>query len=377
MDYYELLGVERNASKEAIKKAFKQLARKYHPDYNPDNKEAEEKFKRISEAYSVLSDDEKRQIYDRYGKEGLEGRGMGGFNDLSDIFSNLFGEDSIFGSAFGFSNATRQKQSKIPKDLRMPLKLSFKEAVFGCKKTIKLDYKTLCSTCQGSGAKAGKLETCSSCKGRGQTFIQQGFMTLSSPCPRCQGSGEIVAEKCSACKGEGFILAQESFEINVPEGIDQQMRIRVSSKGNEYKKGMRGDLYVEAVVGEDEHFVRDGNQIYIEVPVFFTSIPLGSKIMVPSLKKELELQIPPNTGDRAQFVFRGEGVKDVNTGRYGDLIAVVKIIYPKKLEEKQKELLLKLHESFGYESEPYKNVFEVCYGKVKRWWQDLTKSKEA
>ncbi|WP_205585509.1 molecular chaperone DnaJ [Helicobacter mehlei] len=372
LDYYEMLGVERTADKESIKKAYKKLALKYHPDRNLGDKEAEEKFKEISEAYSVLADDQKRQIYDRYGKQGLEGRGMGGgFGDLGDIFADLFGEDSIFSNAFGFGK--RQPQSKIPKDLLVPLELSFKEAVFGCKKNIKLDFKAWCGACQGSGAKEGKTQTCPHCQGRGQSFIQQGFMTLASTCTHCQGKGQVVKEKCGSCKGQGFIVQKEEFSLDVPEGIDAQNRIRVARRGNEYQQGMRGDLYLEAVVEEDEHFVRRGNDIYIEVPVFFTSIPLGSKIMVPSLKKELELQIPPNTADHAPFIFKNEGVKDVNSSRRGNLIAVVKIVYPQKLDEKQKELLIKLHESFDYESEPYKNVFEVCYGKVKHWLQDLVK----
>ncbi|CRF50664.1 Chaperone protein DnaJ [Helicobacter heilmannii] len=372
MDYYELLGVDKEASKEAIKKAFKQLARKYHPDYNPDNPEAEEKFKQISEAYGVLSDDQKRQIYDRYGKEGLQGRGMGGgFNDLGDIFADLFGEDSLFSSAFGFGKRTQQ--SKIPRDLLVPLDLSFKEAVFGCKKSVELEYKAVCVDCQGSGAKDNKMQACKACQGRGQTFVQQGFMTLASTCAKCQGSGKVALDKCVSCKGDGFVLQKESFELDVPEGIDNKNRIRVSNRGNEYQRGLRGDLYLEAMVGEDEHFLRDGSHIYIEVPVFFTSIPLGSKIMVPSLKKELELQIPPNAQDRAQFVFKNEGVKDIHTGRYGNLVAVLKILYPQKLTDKQKNLLMQLHESFGFESEPYKNVFEGCVNKVKQWIKDLVK----
>ncbi|WP_104625070.1 molecular chaperone DnaJ [Helicobacter felis] len=370
MEYYEILGVDRNADKETLKKAYKKLALKYHPDRNLGDKEAEEKFKQINEAYGVLSDDQKRQIYDHYGKEGLEGRagGGGGFSDLGDIFANFFGEDSIFGSAFGFS---KQEQSKIPKDRLMTLELSFKEAVFGCKKTIQNHYKTFCHDCSGSGAKGGKAHTCPACKGKGQTYIQQGFMTLASTCHQCQGSGQVVGEKCESCKGEGCVQKSESFELEVPEGIDVGNRIRVSRRGNEYKPGVRGELYLEANIEPDEHFVRKGTHILIEVPVFFTSIPLGSKITFPALKQELELQIPPNTPDRAQFVFKNQGVKDVNSTRYGDLVAVIKIVYPQKLNDKQKQILLDLHESFGYESEPYKNVFEVCYSKVKQWWQDL------
>ncbi|MFC3847149.1 molecular chaperone DnaJ [Helicobacter baculiformis] len=366
MEYYEVLGVDKGADKEALKKAYKKLALKYHPDRNLGDKEAEEKFKEINEAYGVLSDDEKRQIYDRYGKAGLEGRmGGAGFSDLGDIFSSFFGEDSIFGSAFGFSK--QESRNKIPKDLLSPLELSFKEAVFGCKKTMKNRYKVLCQDCSGSGAKQGKLSTCAVCKGKGQTFVQQGFMTLTSVCSRCHGSGQIATEACTSCKGEGFAWKHEEFSLEVPEGIDEGNRIRIAQRGNEYKSGMRGDLYLEAAVGEDEHFIRKGAHLFIEVPVFFTSIPLGSKIIVPALKQDLELQIPPNTANRAQFVFKNQGVKDVNGARRGDLIAVIKIVYPEQLNEKQRELLLKLHESFGYESEPYKNVVE----KVKQWWQDL------
>ncbi|WP_120944042.1 molecular chaperone DnaJ [Helicobacter labacensis] len=369
MDYYEVLGVDKKADKETLKKAYKKLALKYHPDRNMGDQEAEEKFKEINEAYGVLGDDQKRQIYDRYGKEGLQGRGGAGFSDLSDIFSSFFGEDSIFGSVFG----KQESRSKIPKDALISLELSFKEAVFGCQKSIKNVYKTLCQDCAGSGAKEGKLSTCGLCKGRGQTYTQQGFMTLASPCPRCQGRGQVATEQCAPCKGEGFVIAHEEFSLEVPEGIDGGQRIRVGGRGNEYKKGVRGDLYLEAVVGADEHFVREGLHVFIEVPVFFTSIPLGSTIMVPALKQELELKIPPNTPNRAQFVFKNQGVKDVNSTRHGDLIAVIKIVYPERLEEKQRELLLKLHESFGYQSEPYKNVFGVCYDKVKQWWQDLVK----
>ncbi|WP_104695047.1 molecular chaperone DnaJ [Helicobacter salomonis] len=371
MDYYEVLGVDKRADKETLKKAYKKLALKYHPDRNLGDKEAEEKFKEINEAYGVLGDEQKRQIYDRYGKEGLEGRAGSSFSDLNDIFSSFFGEDSIFGNAFGFSKP--ETRFKIPKDTLLSLELSFKEAVFGCKKSIKNIYKTLCKDCSGSGAKEGKLSTCGLCKGKGQTYVQQGFMTLSSTCSRCQGRGQIATDKCMSCKGEGFVMASEEFSLDVPEGIDAGNRIRVAQRGNEYQAGKRGDLYLEALVGADEHFVREGMHVFIEVPVFFTSIPLGSTIMVPSLKQELELQIPPNTANRAQFIFKNQGVKDVNSARHGDLIAVIKIVYPERLDDKQRELLLKLHESFGYQSEPYKSVFEVCYGKVKRWWQDLVK----
>lgn len=367
-DYYEILEITRTSDKETIKKAYRKMALKYHPDRNPDDKNAEEQFKRINEAYEVLSDDSKRQIYDKYGKEGLQNFGFSGFSgrDFSDIFGDL---GSIFESAFGGSFGFSSQKSKGAYNLDeiIGLELSFKEAVFGCKKEIHNSFKVACGDCKGTGAKDGKLETCKDCGGKGQVYMRQGFMTFAQTCPTCKGAGQKSAEKCPKCKGSAFEMSSESFEVNIPEGIDDGNRIRIGGRGNVDKNGKRGDLYIAVSVAEDEVFVRDGENIYMEVPVFFTSIVLGTTLKIPSLRGELELKIPPNTRDKEQFVFDNEGVKDVNSAYRGKFVAQIKITYPPKLNAEQKALVEKLQESFGVESEPYKNLFEECFAKIKQW----------
>lgn len=367
-DYYEILEITRTSDKETIKKAYRKMALKYHPDRNPDDKNAEEQFKRINEAYEVLSDDSKRQIYDKYGKEGLQNSGFSGFSgrDFSDIFGDL---GSIFESAFGGSFGFSSQKSKGAYNLDeiIGLELSFKEAVFGCKKEIHNSFKVACGDCKGTGAKGGKLETCKDCGGKGQVYMRQGFMTFAQTCPTCKGAGQKSAEKCPKCKGSAFEMSSESFEVNIPEGIDDGNRIRIGGRGNADKNGKRGDLYIAVSVAEDEVFVRDGENIYMEVPVFFTSIVLGTTLKIPSLRGELELKIPPNTRDKEQFAFDNEGVKDVNSAYRGKFVAQIKITYPPKLNAEQKALVEKLQESFGVESEPYKNLFEECFAKIKQW----------
>lgn len=367
-DYYEILEITRTSDKETIKKAYRKMALKYHPDRNPDDKNAEEQFKRINEAYEVLSDDSKRQIYDKYGKEGLQNSGFSGFSgrDFSDIFGDL---GSIFESAFGGSFGFSSQKSKWAYNLDeiIGLELSFKEAVFGCKKEIHNSFKVACGDCKGTGAKDGKLETCKDCGGKGQVYMRQGFMTFAQTCPTCKGAGQKSAEKCPKCKGSAFEMSSESFEVSIPEGIDDGNRIRIGGRGNADKNGKRGDLYIAVSVAEDEVFVRDGENIYMEVPVFFTSIVLGTTLKIPSLRGELELKIPPNTRDKEQFVFDNEGVKDVNSAYRGKFVAQIKITYPPKLNSEQKALVEKLQESFGVESEPYKNLFEECFTKIKQW----------
>ena len=367
-DYYEILEITRTSDKETIKKAYRKMALKYHPDRNPDDKNAEEQFKRINEAYEVLSDDSKRQIYDKYGKEGLQNSGFSGFSgrDFSDIFGDLGSIfESAFGSGFGFSS--QKSKGAYNLDEIIGLELSFKEAVFGCKKEIHNSFKVACGDCKGTGAKDGKLETCKDCGGKGQVYMRQGFMTFAQTCPTCKGAGQKSAEKCPKCKGSAFEMSSESFEVSIPEGIDDGNRIRIGGRGNADKNGKRGDLYIAVSVAEDEVFVRDGENIYMEVPVFFTSIVLGTTLKIPSLRGELELKIPPNTRDKEQFVFDNEGVKDVNSAYRGKFVAQIKITYPPKLNAEQKALVEKLQESFGVESEPYKNLFEECFAKIKQW----------
>jgi molecular chaperone DnaJ len=371
VDYYEVLQVSRDSTGAEIKKAYRKLALKYHPDKNPGDKEAEEKFKLINEAYQVLSDEEKRAIYDRYGKAGLEGQGGGGFSqasmdDIMDIFNSMFGG----GFSSGFGGRTRRDPSrKYALDFEIELQLAFHEAVFGCEKKLDVKYKQPCHACRGTGAKDGKLQTCDYCGGQGQVVMRQGFMTFAQECPKCHGSGKRITETCPECGGKGYHIAEEQVTINIPAGIDTGNRLRVPGHGNEDANGRRGDLYVTFYVEEDEHFVRHGNDVYIEVPVFFTQAILGESITIPALRGELELKLHKGTKDREQFVFEGEGIPDVHTGRKGRLIAQVKLVMPKKLNDEQKELLYKLQESFGIESHPHKSTFESAFEKIKSWFK--------
>ncbi len=367
IDYYEILQISKDASGAEIKKAYRKLAIKYHPDKNPNDKEAEEKFKLINEAYSVLSDDEKRNIYDRYGKEGLEGQGSGfqsgNMDDIMDIFNSMFG-----GGFGGFGSSQRQNSGmQYGMDLEIELNLTFQEAIFGCEKEIDVKYKAPCEACNGTGAKDGDMQTCSTCGGQGQIVMKQGFMTFAQECPHCQGRGKIAKESCPKCKGDTYQIKSEKVSLSIPKGIDTGNRLRVPAKGNEDTNGRRGDLYILFYVEEDEHFVREGNNLYIEVPLFFTQCILGDTIKIPSLDGELELKLKPATRDRAQFVFKGKGVPDVHGRGSGDLIAQIKMKLPKKLSTEQRELIEKLQESFGLESHPHENKFEGAFKKIKSW----------
>jgi len=368
--YYEVLNVSRDATTTEIKKAYRKLALKYHPDKNPGDKEAEEKFKIISEAYAVLSDSEKRKIYDMYGKEGLNGNGARGFSssnmdDIMDIFNSMFGDAFGFGS--GSSNA-RRSSMPYPLDVELEIKLKFNEAIFGTDKEIELLYKEPCTSCKGTGAKDGQLETCSYCGGHGQVVMRQGFMTFTQECPKCKGEGKIAKESCSKCKGVGGITKKEKVTINIPAGVDVGNRLRVPAKGNKDNSGRRGDLYIHFDIEEDEHFVRDGNDIYIEVPVFFTQILLSEEIEVPSLEGSLSIKLSPKVKDKEHFIFHGKGVPNVNHPSHrGRFIAQIKIVYPNKLSSEQKELISRLQESFGLESKPHSSIFENAFKRIKKW----------
>jgi len=373
MSYYEVLEVSKDCSGAELKKSYRKLAMKYHPDRNPDDKEAEEQFKIVNEAYQVLSDEEKRAIYDRYGKEGLKGQGMGsgfgggGMDDFMDIFNSMFGGSCGFGGGFG--HARRDPSQKYALDFEMELPLEFHEAVFGCEKTIDIKYKTPCGDCKGTGAKDGKMDTCEYCGGQGQVLMRQGPMQFAQTCPKCHGEGKTIAEKCSSCHGKGYHEEEDTVTIKIPAGVDSGNRLRVQGHGNEAKNGQRGDLYLTFYVEEDENFIRNGNDIYIEVPVFFTQAILGETISIPALDGELELELKQSTKDKEQFVFDGEGVADVHSGRKGRLVAQVRMILPKKINEEQKELLEKLQESYGVESRPHKNTFDSAFDRVKSWFK--------
>jgi molecular chaperone DnaJ len=369
VDYYEILEISRSCDGTEIKKAYRKLAMKYHPDRNQGDKEAEEKFKLVNEAYQVLSDSSKREIYDRYGKAGLEGqgfRGTGGMNmdDLGAIF------ESVFGGGFGggFNTRGRSEHEKYPLDIETEINLAFNEAVFGCEKEVVYRYKKECDSCAGTGDRDKAPTSCSACDGQGQVYYRQGFMTFAQTCEVCHGSGKEIKNPCTTCHGEGYIEEEATTTVQIPAGIDHGNRMRVGGKGNVGKHGRRGDLYLLVIVEDDDHFIRDGDNIYIEVPLFFTQAALGGKIEIPTLRGTKEIKIPQGVKDKEQFILRGEGVENVHGRRTGDMIAQIKIIYPKKLNEEQKELLMKLGESFGYESTPHESKFDGVLDKVKGWF---------
>ena len=378
IDYYEALEVSKTCTGAELKKAYRKLAMKYHPDRNPDNKEAEETFKYLSQAYEVLKDKEKRAIYDQYGKAGLESQGRGGFgggqqnmDDIMDMFNSMFGrgEGGGFGGFGGGGRQRRQANQKYNLDFEIELPLKFNEAVFGCEKKIDIRYKVSCDDCNGTGAEGGDLDTCSYCNGQGQVVMKQGFMSFAQTCPQCHGEGQSVSSKCGSCSGRGFHEEPDTITINIPAGVDSGNRLRAQGYGNQSKSGQRGDLYLTFSVEEDEHFIRDGANIYIEVPVFFTQAALGQTITIPSLDGELELDLKIGTKDKEQFVFRNEGVEDVHGGGKGQLVAQIKVMYPSKLNDEQKEMLEKLQETFGVESKPHSSSFDSAFGKVKGWFK--------
>lgn len=371
VDYYEILEISRDAAGAEIKKSYRKLALKYHPDKNPGDNEAEERFKLINEAYDVLGKEEKRRVYDQYGKEGLERQGAGfhanSMDDIMDVFNSMFGGG--FGGGFGAQGRKKDPSAKYALDFEISLDLPFNEAIFGVEKEITLGYKSPCNACHGTGAKEGKMQSCNYCKGQGQVVLRQGFMTFAQECPKCQGSGQTAQEICSSCEAVGYISQEQTAKFAIPAGVDTGNRLRIAGYGNENRHGQRGDLYVTFNVEEDEHFVRDGNDIYIVVPVFFTQCILGETITIPSLNGELELHLKEGTRDKEQFVFKDEGVADVHSRHKGHLIAQIKMILPHKINETQKELLEKIQESYGVESRPHKSNFESTFERIKGWFK--------
>ncbi len=376
LSYYEILEVTKSADKTTIKKAYRMMAKKYHPDKNAGDADAEHKFKLCNEAYQCLSDEKQKSIYDRYGKEGLQGMGggghsrgsSGGFDDLGSMFEEMF-------NGFGGGGGSRRRQNpadmeKYPLDMNVDMYISFHEAIFGVEKEIEFTYKKACKDCKGTGAKNGKLSTCKDCKGQGQVYMKQGFMTFSQTCPTCQGTGSAATDKCKSCRGAGYEEVRETVSVKIPAGIDSDNRLRVSGKGNIGKRGTRGDLYVTFTVKPDKHFQRDGNDVYIAIPVFFTQAVAGDTLTIPSLTGELELKLDVGTRDKQHFTFRGEGIEDVHGHGKGDLIAQVDITYPKKLRDEQKDMLNQLQESFGIEeSKPHQTVLDSAIGTMKSWFK--------
>ena len=362
-DYYEVLGVAKTASDDEIKKAYRKLAMKYHPDRNPDNAEAEEKFKEAAEAYEILSDSEKRSMYDRMGHQAFEGGmggggGFGGGFSAEDIFSQ-FGD--IFGGAFGGGGGRGQQRARRGSDLRYVMELTLEEAVRGVKKTITFTAPAPCETCDGKGSKnPNDVETCKTCHGAGQVRMQQGFFSVQQTCSTCRGQGKIIKNPCNTCHGSGVKDRQQTLEVTIPAGVDNGDRVRLTGKGEAIRDGQSGDLYVEVVVREHEIFQRDGADLYMDVPVSIADAALGKEIEIPTLEGRVSLKIPEGTQTGKMFRLRGKGVKPVRTSMQGDLLCRIVIETPVNLTARQRELLKELQEILAgddHKSSPKKKSF--------------------
>ena len=367
-DYYEVLGVSKQATSDEIKKAYRVLAKKYHPDMNPGDKEAEVKFKEVNEAYEVLSDADKRQKYDQYGHAAFDpsmggGSGFGGFGggfgadfDFGDIFSSFFGG--------GGSSRSRANMPQDGEDVATRVTISFEEAVFGCKKEVSFQRIEACSDCSGSGAEKGtKAETCQTCHGTGRVTVQQqtmlGYMQTQRSCQECRGTGKIIKNPCKNCNGKGFVKINKKLEVKIPAGIDSMQRIILRGQGSAGRNGgAAGDLIIEVRVREDKVFQRDGSNIYCEIPISFSEAALGAEIDIPILGGGTEkYQIPEGTQTGTSFTMKGKGIPSVNTKRKGDLIITVTVETPKNLTAEQKKLLQSFAATLGEKNTGKKTSF--------------------
>ena len=336
--YYEILEVQRTASEEEMKKSYRRLAMQYHPDRNPGDGEAEEKFKEAAEAYEVLSDPQKREIYDRYGHEGLTSSGFRGFSGFEDIFSS-FG--SVFEDIFGFRGGRSRTAARAGADLRYDLSLSFMEAVTGVSKDIDIEKLERCRECEGSGAAPGTApEICSRCRGRGQVTQTSGFFSISSTCPSCRGQGAVITSPCKACRGSGRERVQKTVNLRIPAGVETGSRLRLRGEGEtgEYG-GPSGDLYIFIHVEPHEFFERNGDDIYCRIPISFVQATLGASVEVPTLEGTEKLKIPRGTQGGKTFRLKGKGISRLRSHGRGDQIIETVVTIPTSLNRKQEDLL--------------------------------------
>ena len=375
-DYYEILGVQKNASEAEIKKAFKRLAMKHHPDRNQDNQdEAEVKFKEGKEAYDVLSDSQKRAAYDQFGHAGVEqSAGMGGAGagggSFSDIFGDVFGD--IFGGGGGQGGHGGQRVYRGA-DLRYNLELDLEEAVRGTSVNIRIPTLIACDECDGSGAKKGtKPTTCTTCGGQGQVRMQQGFFSLQQTCPRCHGNGKMISDPCGKCHGQGRVEKNKTLAVKVPAGVDNGDRIRLSGEGEAGENGgPAGDLYVQISVREHKIFQRDGSDLYCEVPIGLTAASLGGELDVPTLTGQVKLKIPAETQTGKMFRLRGKGVKSVRASSTGDLMCRVVLETPVNLTKHQKELLEEFDKSLKEDKKNHSPKASSWLDGVKKFFEDM------
>lgn len=350
-DYYEVLGVDKNADDKQIKKAYKRLAMKHHPDRNADNKAtAETKFKEIQQAYAVLSDAQKRQTYDQFGHDAVNGNAAGGNPFSGGGFGDIFGD--IFGGSRG-------QQDNRGSDLRYDLEIDLKEAATGTTTKIRIPKNQTCDICSGTGAKPGtSVKTCATCGGHGQVQMQQGFFAVQRPCPKCNGSGQKIKQPCNTCHGQGVVRKQKTLSIKIPAGVDTGNRIRLSGEGEAgLHGGPSGDLYVEVHIKPHTIFQREGNDLYCEVPIDFTTAALGGSIEVPTLSGKLKIKVPTGTQTGKLFRLRGKGISAIRHGGVGDLLCQVKVETPINLSKKQKALLAEFSDSCGKKHHPESSSF--------------------
>ena len=361
-DYYETLGVSKGATDDECKKAYRKLAKKYHPDANPNNAEAEQKFKDISEAYSVLTDPQKRAAYDQYGHAAFEGGGFGGFGgmefDMGDIFESIFG-----------GGGQRRRGPRHGRDVQVSLQIEFEEAVFGVKKDIQVPISEVCSDCNGVGAKKGTApETCRHCNGQGQVGTNRqtpfGTMRVMQDCGVCGGAGKVIKEPCPSCRGNGRVRKNKSLQVNVPKGIDNGQSVRLSGQGHASDEGgSPGDLLVTVRVKPHKLFVRRDMNLYIDIPITFVQASLGAEVVIPTLYGEEKYTVKPGSQTGTKISLRGKGVPNVrNNDIVGDLIATFNVTIPTQLTEKQKELLRAFADDMGDEYRDHKKGF---FDKVK------------
>ncbi len=370
-DYYKVLDVPRNASEADIKKAYRRRAMKYHPDRNPGDKEAEESFKEAKEAYEVLSDEQKRAIYDQHGHDGIDaarqgGGGAGGFGGAD--FGDIFGE--VFGDIFGGGRRGGRSQVFRGADLRYELELELPQAVFGYTTEIEIPRLMECETCHGSGAAKGHTPTtCDQCQGSGQMRISQGFFQLQQPCNRCRGTGRIIRNPCDTCLGQGRVRRTRKLSVKVPAGVSTGDRIRLGGEGEAGRNGgPPGDLYIEMNVKPHPIFEREGDDLSCEVPVSFATAVLGGSVKVPTLEGDVSLKIPAETQSGRVFRLRDKGVKPVRGGDRGDLFCRVVVETPVNLSSDQRELLKKFDESLRSDGRGHTPREEGFFEGVKRFF---------
>jgi molecular chaperone DnaJ len=371
-DYYEVLGVEKSVTIEEIKKTYRKLAIKYHPDKNPGDKTAEEKFKELGEAYEVLSDEQKRALYDQYGHAAFDRRAggygrSGGFHDPFEVFREVFGGASIFEDLFG-GGRRDPTQPERGDDLRYDMEISFEEAAHGCEKEVTVTKPERCDVCQGSGAEAGsQTRTCPTCGGRGQVISSRGIFSIAQTCPHCQGAGRVVDKPCKACKGAGRRERTSKIKLRIPAGVDTGSRLRSAGNGEAgFRGGPSGDLYVVLHVKAHEIFQRDGDDLLCEVPVDFVQAVLGADIEVPTLDGKSSLKIPAGTQPGTMFRLKGKGVKNIQGYGHGDLHVRINVEVPTHLSVAQKAKLQEFAELCNGNESPLRQSF---FEKAKNLFQ--------